>query len=118
MPSPFDDIARTAFSVTLDLMGERDGAAWLMSSGGEMPGRVLFKTPSEPVQIGQTDTFEYRPSAATAEYYEGTFPGLKEACDAGDTYERLRIRGNLYLVREVVTKYDGKTYIAHLDPSL
>lgn len=118
MHTPFDDIAKSAFTATLDVMGERDGATWLMSSGGEMQGRILFRNPSEPVQIGQTDTYELRPCAATAEYYEGTFPGLKQICDKQSCFEKLVVRGDTYLIREVVTKYDGKTYVAHLDPCI
>ena len=83
--------------------------------GETSPGRALFKDPSEPTQIGDSEGYEYRPSTATAEYYEDNFVGLKQAVDA-ETTEYLEIRGKQYLITAVETKFDGKTYVAHLTP--
>ena len=102
-----------AVSSITNLMG--DTAIWLSSNQQETPGRVLFKNPTEPVQIGDSEGYEYRPSNATAEYYEGVFPGLKQAVD-NEGAEYLTVRGQMYLVTAVATKFDGKIYVAQLEP--
>lgn len=109
----FDRMAKMASSTISNLMGEP--AVWLSSNRGNIPGRALFKDPSEPTQIGDSEGYEYRPSTATAEYYEDNFVGLKQAVDA-ETTEYLEIRGKQYLITAVETKFDGKTYVAHLTP--
>lgn len=109
----FDRFAKMAVSTISNLMGET--AIWQSSNQDKMTGRILFKDPSEPVQIGDAEGYEYRPSSATAEYYEGVFPGLKEAVDHEET-EYLEIRGKQYLVISVTTKFDGQVYIAQLEP--
>lgn len=106
-------MAKMAVTSVTNLMGE--SAIWLSSSGDRTPGRVLFKNPTEPVQIGDAEGYEYRPSSATAEYYEGIFSGLKPAVDGG-TSEYLELRGKRYLVTAVATKFDGKIYVAQLEP--
>ena len=65
-----------ASSTISNLMGEP--AVWLSSNRGNIPGRALFKDPSEPTQIGDSEGYEYRPSTATAEYYEDNFVGMKQ----------------------------------------
>ena len=109
----FDDYAQTTFSHVLNLMGEE--AVWLTSNGDEIEGRVLFNYPTKETVIGQTDSYEYPPNNPTAEYYTDTFQGLKEMSDR-QTVERLRIRGEVYFITLVDTKFDGDTYIAHLQP--
>lgn len=113
MNNRFDRMAKIASSTISNLIGEP--AVWLSSNRGNIPGRALFKDPSEPTQIGDSEGYEYRPSTATAEYYEGNFVGLKQAVDA-ETTEYLEIRGKQYLITAVETKFDGKTYVAHLTP--
>lgn len=113
MNNQFDRMAKIASSTISNLMGEP--AVWLSPNRGNIPGRALFKDPSEPTQIGDSEGYEYRPSTATAEYYEGNFVGLKQAVDA-ETTEYLEIRGKRYLITAVDTKFDGKTYVAHLTP--
>lgn len=113
MNNRFDRMAKIASSTISNLMGEP--AVWLSPNRGNIPGRALFKDPSEPTQIGDSEGYEYRPSTATAEYYEGNFVGLKQAVDA-ETTEYLEIRGKRYLINAVDTKFDGKTYVAHLTP--
>lgn len=110
----FDRFAKMAVSTISNLMGET--AIWQSSSNQErIPGKILFKNPSEPVQIGDAEGYEYRPYSATAEYYEGVFPGLKEAVDREET-EYLEVRGKQYLIMSVTTKFDGQVYIAQLEP--
>lgn len=113
MNNRFDRMSKIASSTISNLMGEP--AVWLSPNRGNIPGRALFKDPSEPTQIGDSEGYEYRPSTATAEYYEGNFVGLKQAVDA-ETTEYLEIRGKRYLITAVDTKFDGKTYVAHLTP--
>lgn len=109
----FDRMAKMAVSSIANLMGET--AFWLSSNTEKKPGKILFKDPSEPVQIGDAEGYEYRPSNATAEFYEDVFIGLKQAVDREET-EYLEIRGKQYLVTAVTTKFDGKIHIAQLEP--
>ena len=97
MNNRFDRMAKIASSTISNLMGEP--AVWLSPNRGNIPGRALFKDPSEPTQIGDSEGYEYRPSTATAEYYEGNFVGLKQAVDA-ETTEYLEIRGKRYLMEK------------------
>lgn len=113
MDNRFDRLAKLVVNSVTDLMGEP--AIWLSSNRKKIPGRVIFNDPSQPVQIGDSEGYEYRPSTATAEYYIGTFPGLKQAVDAEKT-EYMVIRGQKYLVTSIDTTVDGKTYMANLDP--
>jgi len=46
----FDTMAKMVVSSISNLMGET--AFWLSSNGGRTPGNILFKNPSEPIQIG------------------------------------------------------------------
>lgn len=109
----FDKMAKMAVTAIANLMGET--AIWLSSTHDTIPGHVLFKDPTEPVQIGDAEGYEYRPNNATAEYYEGVFPGLKQAVDSGAS-EYLKIRDKMYLVVSINTKFDGKIYVAQLEP--
>lgn len=106
----FDEIAECAFSNVLNVMGEN--AARQSSSGGYEEGRVLFKCPTQSETVG--DNYEYKPNTPTAEYYKGTFNGLKQNVDKQNN-EFLLIRGSKYLVTSVETKYDGDTFIANLE---
>jgi hypothetical protein len=111
--SPFDDMARQAFATVAGVMGQR--ATWQPSGGGgEVSGMVLFSNPTEPKPIGDSERYEYRPNNATAEYCIGTFDGLKEAVDVGEK-EYITIGEDAYFVQEVTTKFDGNTYVAHLE---
>ena len=109
----FDDLAKTVFDTVLNLMGELDDAVWLTSDGDEVPGRVLFKYPTLPSAIGDTDRYEYEPDTPTAEFYKDTFIGLKESSDKHNV-NHLVIRGDKYFVRRIGTKFDGDTYVAEL----
>lgn len=108
----FDELAGQTFAVISNLMGV--DAVWHSSNGGQIPGRVLFNNPTEPKPIGDGESYEYKPADNTAEYYEGTFTGLRETVDAGGQ-EYIEILGNTFHIIEIATKYDGKTYVAHLE---
>lgn len=109
----FDRMAQMAVKSVTNLMGE--SAIWLSSNHGEIPGEILFKDPTEADPIGDSESYEYRISNATAEYYAGMFPGLKDAVD-GEQTEYMIVRGQQYLVIGVTTKFDGKIYVAQLEP--
>lgn len=113
MSGVFDDLAGQAFAIVAGVMGT--GAVWRSSNGTETPGMILFKNPTEAVQIGDTERYEYRPNRATAEFYADTFPELKKAVDSGKD-EYLIVDGQTYFINEITTKVDGKTMIAHLEP--
>lgn len=109
----FDGLAKQVFTVVTDVMGVN--AVWHSSSGAEISGTVLFKNPTEAMQIGDAERYEYRPNRATAEFYADTFPGLKKTVDSGND-EYLIIAGQTYFIAEITTKVDGKTMVAHLEP--
>ncbi|MDR2805839.1 MAG: hypothetical protein LBB85_09435 [Dysgonamonadaceae bacterium] len=108
----FDQFAGQVFSTIMDLMGE--DAVWHKSNLQKVKGKILFKNPTEPVQIGETEKYEYRPTEVTAEYYKGDFEGLMKAVSEKRP-QFMIIKGRKYIVTEVTTKFDGKTYIAHLE---
>lgn len=110
----FDELAGQAFAAVTGVMGT--DAIWCSSTGTDTPGRVLFRNPTEPAQIGDVERYEYRPNRATAEYYADTFPELKQAVDAGGD-EFLIIDGQTYFITEITTKVDGRTVVAHLEPT-
>jgi hypothetical protein len=107
-----DGFKELVFSTVSDFMGVE--AIWEKEEG-PVSGRVLFKDPSEPVAIGDTERYEYRPASASFEFYRGTFPGLKELVDE-KIKQFVTLRGERYLVVEVSTLFDGDTYRAHIDP--
>ena len=73
--------------------------------------RVGFKELTEDEKLGGVD---YSPNKQRIEYRAGSFPGLKEAVDAGSKSELLVIKGLNYLVRKVDYVVDGDCYIAEL----
>jgi len=107
----FDELKKVAFSRVLDTMGE--AAVWQSSADGDVSGRILFKYPTKPMNIGDTDNYEYTPNTPTAEWYKDTFVGLKELNDAGSA-EYLLIRDGRYFVSGVETNSDGDVYVAKL----
>jgi hypothetical protein len=109
----FDHLAGQVCSTVIDLMG--NNAVWQRSKSQSVLGKILFKNPTEPIRIGDSEQYEYRPTQATAEYYKGDFRGLKEEVDAKNP-QYLLVRGEKYLVTEVTSKFDGDTYVAHLEP--
>lgn len=110
MKTEFDALAGQVFGTISNLHGTE--AVWPAAS---MTGKVLFRNPTEAMRIGDAENYEYRPASCTAEYYAGTFDGLREAVDGGGK-EYLIIEGYTFFVTGVTTKFDGKTYVAHLEP--
>ena len=112
MVTQFDEYKQMAFSHVLAVMGE--DAVWESSAGDLVEGKILFEYPTQPDNIGSSDTYEYPPEKPVAEWFMDTFIGLKELSDA-QNYEYLIIRGERYFITKVETKVDGDTYIANLE---
>ena len=109
----FDNFAGQVFLTVTNLMGEN--AIWQKSKSKQVEGKILFKDPTEPIQIGDIEKYDYRPTQATVEYYKGSFDGLKRKVDA-KIPQYMLVRGKKYLITEITSKFDGKTYVAHLKP--
>lgn len=105
----FDGIQDLLFNQTLDVFGFT--ASWSPSNGGAViTGRIHFRNPTTKEVLAGA---EFHPSDPYMEYYEGSFPGLKAAVDAGRT-EYIVVNSTSYGVKEITKKADGKTYIAKL----
>lgn len=108
--SLFDGYQRAVFNSAKTLFG--DTATWTPSDGSPATeGKVLFNNPTNPIQLGDSDKFQYRPYDYSFEYLKGAFVELKQNVDQGMT-ETVLIGEYLLSVREIQTKYDGKTFIA------
>ncbi|MCD8173798.1 MAG: hypothetical protein LUD76_10160 [Alistipes sp.] len=116
MPSVFDDLAGQTFATVANLMGV--AAVWRSSRKVHGEGTVLFKDPTEVQEIGEQAGIDYNPAATVVEYYEGTFPGLKEASDKNRTPQFLMVEDKKYSVLRVSRIHDGRTYLAYLEPAL
>lgn len=118
--SLFDGIQSAAFKVTQSVFG--DVAVWKPSTEGseQQTEKVLYKCPNDPVQIGESDKYEYRPYDYSFEYYVGQFTGLKELVD-NSQLQKVTVNGNDLIIRQVIAKFDGKTLVAYgerTDPEL
>jgi len=111
MEAKFEKFKKSVFAQTLKMFGV--DAVWTPVNA-EIVGRVFFKDPTQSRTIGDGDVYRIDPSLPTAEYFAGTFIGLKEAVER-QSHEYLRIRNRIYLVTKVETKFDGDTYVAELE---
>ena len=111
----FDAIQKAAFATSLTVFG--DTALWIASNTQQShTAKVLFNSPNDPITIGSQDKFTYRPFNYSIEYYQGQFPGLMESVKNG-TIETVTINGISIAIREVFTKFDGKTIVAYGEPN-
>jgi hypothetical protein len=109
--SYFDDIQKTVFSTAQSVFG--DTAVWKPSNSEiEQSENVLYNSPDQPISIGSTDRYEYRPYNYFFEYTIGQFPTLKELVDGG-VIENITVKGTKIAIREVRSKFDGQTFIAY-----
>ncbi len=106
----FDSYQKAVFSKSQTVFG--DIAVW---NDNEI--KVLYNSPNDPIKIGDSDKYEYRPYNYWFEYFLGDFPELKSNVDTG-LIEHVLINEIRLVVREVFARYDGKTFIAYceLDP--
>lgn len=105
----FDNIQKATIRTTQTLFG--DVALWKPSTGGlELKAKVLYNENNEPNSIGD-NKFEYRPYMYSFEYYLGTFINLKRNVDSGEV-ETVSIKNKVLNVREIISKFDGKIFVA------
>lgn len=110
--NPFDALQENSFDIVANTMGY--DATWAPVAGGPLlEGRILFKDPTEMAELAG---MEYAPVGYRMEYRRGVFDGLFESCRDG-VLERVTIEGVVYVVRDVKSAYDGKTYRAKLEPA-
>ena len=107
--SLFDGIQKKVTTDIQRVFG--DAAVWIPSNKIPVTGLVLFKNPNDPIVLGE-EKITYRPYNYSIEYYEGQFIGLKESVDSG-VIEAVSVKGFNLNIREVMAKFDGKTYIAY-----
>jgi hypothetical protein len=114
MPNLFDRLQARVFDTAGRVMGY--DAVWTRESDGqEVTGRVLFKEPTEKEKLAGGDSYEYTPRVFYAEYRDGVFPGLFDSARQGIS-ELLEVAGNSYIVIDVQAKFDGRTFVAKLQP--
>lgn len=108
----FDGLQAAVFGATETVFG--DDAVWMPSNGetGPFTEKVLYKCPNDPIKIGETDKYEYRPYDYSVEFYETQFPGLKESVDKSNE-EKIDVKGVTLVIRAVYRSKDGKTLIAY-----
>lgn len=118
MPNPFDILARSTFERVSKTMGY--DATWTPSDDENTThsARVLFKDPSELVNMGTDDAsynfFMFNPLGYLMEYMENDFPGLNEAVRNGKD-ENVTIEGVEYYIRDTKAVHDGRCYYAKLE---
>ena len=112
--SPFDLLESNVMDVVETIFGET--CTWQPSTGGPLQTEtVLFKDKTKPQGVGGNDFPELYP---TIEFKRSQFPTLKALVDDTKKRERVTIRGVVYGVRTVTTKYDGDTVVAQIDPKI
>jgi hypothetical protein len=113
----FDSIQAAAFDVVTSTFGYN--AKWTPANGGaEITAQVLYKDATDKHGLSDED---FEVERYKAEYKENDFAGLKDLVDAADTMEHLQIELTAgvwtdFIVRHIKRKYDGKTFIAYLNP--
>jgi hypothetical protein len=111
--STFDGMQTAMFSVVNSIFG--DVAIWNPSDKSDkITDSVLYNCPDILQTLGDVDKYEFQTYNYWFEYYQGKFPNLKESVDSGNI-ETVEVKGVSLYVRKVVTKFDGKTYIAYCE---
>ena len=111
----FDSIQKTAFEIVTNTFGYP--ATWTPSnSETELSAKVLYKDATEKQGLGDIDFNDCR---YLMEYKAGDFPGLVEMVQNVDNTETVKIETTVgtvleFFVKNIETKYDGKTIIAFL----
>lgn len=113
--SVFDSIQKVVFTAAETVFG--DAAVWTPSdSETALTENVLYNSPDRPISIGSGDRYEYRPYNYFFEYTTGQFPTLKTLVDGGGgqgVFQKVTVKGDNLVIREVRRKNDGQTYIAY-----
>lgn len=114
--SLFDGLQITVVNTVNALYGQP--ATWTPANGGPtLSGTVLYKCPTSEETGYAGGQVGYTEPQWSMEYFEGTFPGLKDQVDAALVVETVVIDGTAYHVRSVTLDFDGKTYKAQLNPA-
>lgn len=107
--SLFDGIQDNVFNIVNKTFG--DYATWIPTISREkITGGILFKDATETYKILDQP---YSPKNCIMEYKKGDFVGLFESVSRGSE-EIVTIKNIEYGVMKVISKYDGKTFIAEL----
>lgn len=112
--SLFDGIQKACFTATSSLFG--DIASWTPSNNihTTIVEKVHFKSPNDKYQVGDSDKMEFNPYNYSVEFFIDKFPGLKLLVDSGVT-QTITVKDIQLVVREVKTKFDGKTVTAYCE---
>lgn len=112
MTSPFDGLQKAVFDATSNLFGY--SASWTPANGGDLlTAKVHFKNPTEEVRLAGV---QWSADEWTMEYFEEDFTGLKSAVDKRNSKEKVTIGDSDFWVRKIEKNFDGKTYVASLQP--
>lgn len=115
--NPFDTIQAAAFDVVTNTFGY--AAKWTPSgSAVEQTAKVLYKDATENHGLSDQD---YDVERYKMEFKSGDFVELKKVIDTADTIEKVYIEIEKdtwleFMVRHIERKFDGKTFIATLNP--
>lgn len=104
--NPFTKLQRHTFDVVTSVMG-------YVCTWGAETRRVGFKNPTEEMRLAGVD---YDPSAWVMEYRDDHFTGLEAAVAVRGAAEVVEIEGREYYVRKISRKFDGRTFVAELQP--
>jgi len=115
MANLFDSLQDNTFDVAANTMGYP--ATWQPAAGGPLQtATVLYKDDTQKYELSNMD---YQPERWRMEYRYPFFAGLKESVDE-NTNETVTITlpgGDTdFFVRKVESLFDGKTFIAYLEP--
>jgi hypothetical protein len=111
----FDSNQRNLITAVQTLFG--DTLLWLPSSGVQQSAKVLYNSPEAKQTLGDADKYEYNPYNYWFDYFIDQLTGLKDSVDSGNL-ELVTVKGLTLVVRQVVLKFDGKTYIAFCEDYL
>lgn len=111
----FDSLKKTTHNTITRTFGY--DAVWTSSESlTTYSARVGFKDPSEKEYLAGLDDFDSE--KPYIDYFVTDFPGLKLSVDSGNA-EYIEVIGKgYYVVTKIVTKSDGDTYIATMQPTM
>ncbi len=116
MANLFDSLQDKTFDVAANTMGYP--ATWQPTAGGPIQSAtVLYKDDTQKYEISN---MEYQPTTWRMEYRYPHFAGLKESVDSTvDETVIITLPGGEtdFYVRRVESLFDGKTFVAYLEPA-
>lgn len=116
MGNLFDSLQDNTFDVATNTMGYP--ATWQPSAGGpQQTAKVLYKDDTQKYELGSVD---YDPYTWRMEYRYPFFSGLKLSVDSNENETviiTLPAGDTEFYVRKIDSLFDGKTFIAFLEPA-